>query len=135
MSDSPEVLDKWLAQLNQLGNLAEDVVPEVAKTFEVETLKQIAASTDPDGKAWAPRKDGKRPLQNAGKALKVTTNGTVVIATLDGHIARHHHGRVKGKITRQILPKKGELTHTMGKAIGKVVDRRFSKIMNGGERG
>lgn len=130
MSDGFESLDAFAARLRSLPELAREAAPEVGEAVRDEIGRQIAAGTDPDGKAWEPRADGGQPLETAGKALAIATVGPRIIVRLRGHVARHHLGRSRGGVERPILPSK--ITPTLGRAITKVLARKFAERMGGG---
>lgn len=123
-------LDEKLRQLRELGTLVKDSAPEVAKAVDVELRSQIARGVGPDGAPLAPTKDGRQPLKNAGKALRVRAIGTVVLSTLSGPEAQHNSGRARGGVRRQVLPS-GKIPEPVTKAITKVVADRFKKTMGG----
>lgn len=126
-----ESLRGMIAKLKQLKKLPEQAAPSVAVALDSEIKRNIAAGVGPDGTPWPKTKDGRQPLVNAGRALKVTAIGSVVVARLDGHHARHHLGAVKGKVKRPILPSK-KVPAPVAKAITRVVTAEFAKVMNGG---
>lgn len=128
-----ESLRGMIARLRQLRQLPEQAAPKVAVALEGEIKKTIAKGTAPDGTPWPATKDGRQPLTSAGKALTVTAQGSVVVARLDGHIARHHLGAVRGKVKRQILPS-AKLPAQVSKAITTVVTGEFRRTMSGGAR-
>lgn len=98
-------LDDMIARLKRLPQLAEQAAPAVARALEQELEQQITRGQTPDGRAWEPRKDGGQPLRGAGKVLAVVAVGKTVYARLRGVEARHHLGRARGGIERQILPR------------------------------
>lgn len=128
-----ESLRGMISRLRQLRQLPEQAAPKVAVALDGEIKKSIAKGTAPDGTPWPKTKDGRQALQSAGKALTVNAVGSVVVARLDGHIARHHLGAVKGKVKRQILPS-AKLSKPISKAINTVVTGEFRKTMSGGGR-
>jgi hypothetical protein len=130
MADSLDRLDAHIARVERLSELARDAAPDVAYELQDELERQIGAGTDPAGKTWEPRKeDGARPLQTAAKALAVAPVLNTVFARLRGHVARHHLGRAKGGLVRQILPSK--ITPRISARIHGVLSRRFDETMGG----
>jgi phage gpG-like protein len=104
MSDAASAIDDMIARLQALEKAPEIIAREVARDLEREIRRDIAAGEGPDGAKWPPRKDGGKPLANAGAALKVSVHKTVVVAQLHGPTAMHHLGRGRGGVRRQILP-------------------------------
>lgn len=123
-AEAYSVLESLKAQLMGLKSADTDVAKDAAEELKTLLLAQIAAGVDPQGKPWAPTKDGRRPLVNAAEALEVTSLGTVVIARLKGPTALHHLGLANGGITRQILPTRG-LPQALITALQVVVKRRL----------
>ena len=118
--------DKLAAHIRKvktLARLASDAAPKVARALEQSIQESISAGRAPDGTPWKPRKDGGRPLQNAGAALVAVTQEKAVAVVLEGVEARHHYGAVRGKVKRQILPVK--LEPRMTQAITAVCEAEF----------
>lgn len=97
-------IQKMIDSLMALERAPEEMAPVVAKSLDKFLRKQISTGQAPDGTAWPARKDGGKPLQNAGAALRVSVHGPVVVAQLTGPTAMHHLGRGRGGVRRQILP-------------------------------
>jgi hypothetical protein len=131
VSDGLEALEAYAERLRALPELAREAAPEVADVVRDELERQIKAGTDPEGKAWAKREDGGQPLETASKSLAVTSVDSRIFARLRGHVARHHLGRARGGVERQILPTK--IPGPMGRAIARVLGRRFQDHMGGGD--
>jgi hypothetical protein len=123
-------LDAQIARLRELPSLAREAAPDAAHAVERVIERQIQAATDPAGKAWEPTQDGRTPLRTADKALAVVAIGPTVFARLKGHIARHHLGRARGGVQRQILPTQG-LPSAMSTAIRGVLVEHFERKMGG----
>lgn len=117
--------------LRSLGSLAEDVAPKCAKALKVDIEAQIAAGKAPDGTPWQLTADGKVPLRNAAKALRVTSERNVVIARLDGPEALHHHGTAAGGIKRQILPTR-KIPDSAVRAVRQILVDETAKRLGGG---
>ena len=128
MSSGPEVLRDIKRRLRELGDIAEDVAPDVAGAVEDELAKQIERGVGPDGRAWALTRDGRKPLRNAASALTVRAIGTVIVTQLGGPEARHHLGAVRGKVRRAILPTR-RIPDPMVRAIRRVIEQRFERTM------
>lgn len=120
-------IDRMIAGLEALpGHLTSAAAPELATALEVELRSQIASGVGPDGKSWAPTRDGAQALPNAARDLEVSASGKLVIATLGGVHARHHFGAVKGGVRRQILPSSG-VPATVARAFESVLNDRFAR--------
>jgi len=128
-------IDAMLARIRALPGMVERSAPEVAKALDGEIRRTIAAGTTPDGVPWKPTKDGRKPLQNAAKALTTKAIGTVVLARLDGIEARHHLGAVRGSsksnwLARPILPSK-QIPKPVTAAIHTALKTEFAKTVEG----
>lgn len=129
MANGFAALEAHIARLHALGELTRRAAPAAADAVEGVLHRQIAAGVDPDGKAWAPRKDnGEQPLQHAADALAVVPLGTKVYCRLKGPEARHHRGTARGGIVRRILPVKG-LPKPMERAITDAIVDVFNETM------
>ena len=128
MSSGHEVLRDMKRRLRELGDIAEDVAPEVAEAVHDELTKQIRRGVGPDGRPWKLTRDGRQALRNADKALNVRAIGSVVVTSLGGPEARHHLGAVRGKVRRPILPTR-RIPNPMTRAIRRVVERKFEHVM------
>jgi hypothetical protein len=121
-------LDEQIRRLRAVQGLAKDAAPEVADELKKELDAQIDRGQGPDGKPWAKRDDGRRPLRNAAGAVTVKAVGTVIVARVTGHHAYHHRGQTRGNVARPIIPT-NRLTEPFTRAIKKVLDRRFAETM------
>ena len=128
MSAGDVALEQMLAKLRQLPELAERAAPEVAHVVREELERQISKGTDPNGKAWKKTLDGRQPLIGAAKALGVTAIGPRVIAVLRGPEARHHLGRARGGIVREVLPGK-EIPRAWSGPIKRALANEFQLTM------
>ena len=128
MSSGHEVLREMKQRLRELGDIAEDVAPEVAVAVQDELTKQIERGVGPDGRPWKLTRDGRKPLRNAAKALTVRVIGSVILTQLTGPEARHHLGAVRGKVRRAILPTR-RIPDPMVRAIRRVIEQRFEHTM------
>lgn len=127
MTQPIDKLDDWILKLRGLGDLTKEIAPDVAAEFRSQLEAQIAAGTDSNGTQWQLTKDGKQPLRNAAKALRVSSQGSVVTAQLTGPEALHHLGKAKGHVRRQILPSK-RLPKKLIEAIKAVVAKRMKAL-------
>ncbi len=130
-------LDDRIARLRVVANLPDEAMPDVANAIAKDIDRQIAAGETPDGKPWAPRKDGAPALRNIGKHLSVGVVGrTVIVRIRSKHVVLHHFGfnRGRGSVKdkqRQILPI-GKIPPSMARAIREAIGERFGAIMSGG---
>lgn len=129
MSNGAEQIDRQVARLRALAKLVPTAAPGVAVAVRDVVAGNIARGVGPDGVAWEPTEEGKRPLRRAAKALEVRAVGTVVVATLTGPEARHHLGAVRGGVRREILPTGGSIPSPMVDEIERVLDKQFRAIM------
>jgi hypothetical protein len=123
-------LDAQIRRLRSVKGLAKDAAPFVAKALKSEIDAQIARGEGPDGTPWALTDEGRRPLQNAAKAVSVTAVGSVVVARVEGHEAFHHRGQTRGNVRRPIIPT-GTLTEPFTRAIKHVVTERYAALLGG----
>jgi hypothetical protein len=129
MSDLDQ-LDAMIATINKLPELGQRAAGDVALAVEAELHRTIAAGTTPDGKPWQLTKDGARPLTGAAKALAVVPVGTTIYVRLTGPEARHHLGRGRGGVVRQVIPTK-QIPAAMASAIRAEVTRHFNEVTKG----
>lgn len=129
MADGFAQLDAYIARVRALPELARTAAPDVARVVERELRKTISAGTTPDGKPWPLTKDGEKPLTNAAGALNVVAVGTTIYARISGPEARHHLGRARGGIERQILPK-DSIPAAMSVAISAELAKHFTEAVS-----
>lgn len=127
-------LDAMIATISKLPELGKRAAGDVALAVEAELHPTIAAGTTPDGEPWRPTKDGGRPLTGAAKALAVVPVGTTIYIRLTGPEARHHLGRGRGGIAREVIPTK-RIPTAMATAIRVVLARHFEQMTKGASRG
>lgn len=133
MSDSSAGFVGLQAMLDKLGRLADmprEVAPAVAEAIDEEITAQIARGVDPNGKPWPKTQDGDQALRGAGKAVNVASFGKRVIVALRGVEARHHLGRARGGVQRQIIPV-AKIPARMAGKIRDTLTERFADIMGG----
>lgn len=104
MSDA--ALAAYAARLRNLKTLAPAAAREAAPLVEAVIRDEAAAGVDPDGRAWAPKKDGGRALPNAAGAIRAVANGVAVIVKLTGAYVYHHYSK-SAAYRRRILPDSG----------------------------
>lgn len=127
-SNGRAILNRQIERLRSLSSFVQEAAPEVATELRRELVEQIDRGETPEGQPWPLTKDGDKALRNAASNLNVAHQGTVVIATLTGHHARHDLGAVRGKVRRQIMPT-ARMPQKVADAIGKVFERRFKEHM------
>lgn len=115
-------IQDMIADLRRLARLTTEAAPLAAEALARTVETQVAAGTDPDGKAWEPTADGARPLRNAGQALVATYVGRTVLLQITGPEALHSTGRAKGGKIRRILPAKG-LPRSYARVIRDALDK------------
>lgn len=125
-------LDAMIARLRDLPKLARTVAPDCARVVESEIKRTIAAGTDPYGLPWAPKKQGGgKPLAGAAAVLGVAAVGSSIFVRLHGVEARHHMGRVRGRVTREIIPTR-DIPPAMAAGMRRVISDAFLKVMSNG---
>ena len=127
-------LDAMIATIRKLPELGKQAAPDVAAAVEADLQRTIAVGTTPDGEPWKLTKEGDKPLTGAAKALAVVAVGTTVFVRLTGPEARHHLGRGRGGVVRQVIPTK-RIPAKMATAIRSVLERHFTAMTAGAEHG
>lgn len=133
MADGLAELESMSAKLRALPGMVERAAPAVASALDAHLRRTIAAGTSADGTPWTPTKDGRRPLQNAAKALTTRAVGTIVLARLEGVEARHHKGEVRGAekgLKRRILPV-GKIPQPVVGAMHGILRTEFQRTVGG----
>lgn len=124
-------LNGMIERVRRLGAAGPEFAKVAATELRAQIEENIAAGRGPDGVAWEPTEEGKKPLQGAAAALEVTSVGTVVIARISGYHANHHKGKTRGNIARPILPSR-KLNGPAVKAIAEVLRKHYGEIMGDG---
>jgi hypothetical protein len=127
-----EQIDRMVVSLKTLDKLGEKAAEDVARVVESELRRTIAAGTTPDGKPWQPTEAGERPLRNAAGALGIAAVGSTVYVRLTGPEARHHKGRARGGIVREVIPTRG-IPDAMAEHIRAVLAEHYERHMRGGD--
>lgn len=130
MSDDLAQLDAMIARVRKLPELAKRAAPDVAIVVESELHRTIAAGTTPYGEAWKLTQDGSRPLTHAAQALAVVAVGSTIYVRLTGPEARHHLGRGRGGVKREVIPTRG-LPPRMAAPIRAALARCFTDLARG----
>jgi hypothetical protein len=124
-------LDAMIAKIQSMSQLAKRAAPDAAEAVREGILETIQAGTDPEGKAWAPRKaDGGRPLAGAAGAVKAGAVGTSILVRISGPEARHHLGRGRGGTVRGVIPT--TLTPRLAKRVRDVLVQHFDELVKEG---
>ena len=99
-------LDQWIENLRSVHGLVSAAAPAIAAQIKDSIDESIAAGTSPEGVAWLPKKDGRRALVNAAKAVSTDVSGNFIFLFLEGYEVFHHYG-TKSLPARPILPTGG----------------------------
>jgi len=127
-------LDRMIATVRQLPELAERAAPDVADVIERELMRTTTAGQSPNGTPWQLTLEGGKPLTGAAKAIGVAAVGRTIYVRLTGVEARHHLGRARGGIERQVIPT-GRLPPRMADAVREVLGRHFAELASGADHG
>lgn len=127
-------LDAMIATISKLPEVTKRAANDVAIAIEAELQRTIAAGTTPDGEPWQRTKDGAQPLTGAAKALTVVAVGTTIYLRLVGPEARHHLGRGRGGISREVIPTK-RIPATMASAMRAELAKHFAEVTTGSAHG
>jgi hypothetical protein len=130
MLDGYNAMQNWIAKLRELSDSPKEIAADIAPELRKELEANVAAARCADGTSWKPTLAGHKPLQGARRGLGVAAVGTTVIAALHGIHARHHFGRVRGKVSRPILPS-AKLSVQIVELVTRVASRRFRRLMGG----
>lgn len=127
-------IDDMIRRVRALPAAFEEQAPEIAVLAKSETDRAIAESRSLDGIAWAPTKEGTKPLANAAKAVRTYVAGRFVIIELTGYEVFHNYGTSRVP-ARPILPSRDGMPLKLGEAIRKGIVTKWSKQMHGGPNG
>jgi len=130
MSDGLAELDAMIERVRRLPELGKRAAPEVARVVESELHRTIAAGTTPYGEAWPLTQTGTRPLTHAANAVAVVAVGSTVFVRLTGPEARHHLGRGRGGVRREVIPTRG-IPDRMAEQIRTVLGDAFRELARG----
>lgn len=125
-------IDRMLKALKNLEKLDDTLVKDMADVVRDSLNKTIAAGQDPDGKPWAKRKKGTKPvLVHAADALTVLAVGEQVLSRVRGPTALHSKGAAKGKVERRVLPYGSKIPKSMLAGIHVMLKKKFDEVMGG----
>jgi hypothetical protein len=124
-----DALDSLIARLRGLNTFATDVAKRAAPAIERAVRAQAAKGIDPNGRAWAPKKDGGQPLKNASSEIAATPIGNAVAVAIAGPLVFHNAGT--GHVPqRQVLPD-GPAPQYILDAIKEASAAEFEKVTGG----
>lgn len=127
-------LDRMIASVRALATLPEHAADDIADAIRDELTRTIAAGTTPEGEAWRPTLAGERALKNAAASVHVAAVGRTIYVRLVGVDARHHAGRGRGGVRRQVIPDGGNIPAPMAAVIRRVLGDHFAELVaKGGE--
>jgi hypothetical protein len=98
-------LDALIERVRTLPKVVDEALPDLAEIWGDRMRATIAAGTSPTGEAWKPTARGERALKDAADALHIAVYKGKIFVRLTGVEARHHRGAVRGRVTRQIIPR------------------------------
>jgi hypothetical protein len=132
-TDAFAALDDMIERVENVKGLAKRAAPDAADAVRACLESTIKAGQDPYGKPWPARKeDGGAPLTGIAGRVKVVAIGARVFVAIDGYVGRHHLGRARGGVRRQVIPV-GELPPVMQKRVRDVLAKHFREAV-GAER-
>lgn len=118
------VMQAMIAGLRGLGRDAlSAIAKEAAPLVQEAARKTAAAGTTPDGEAWTPTKDGRKPLENAADHITARASGPTLRIYLNGPDVFHHFGT--GRVPRRQIIPEGKIPP----AIGSAMQRATSIVM------
>lgn len=134
MSGDAALLEMIAAAKAKYGLSAADVAKAAGPGVERVLKATASAGTDPEGRSWAPKKDGGRPLVGAAAAISVSIAGPVIRGVLTGPTVFHHFGT--GRVPqRRVLPDAGAgIPPEIAAAILKAASQRFDDAVHGGAK-
>lgn len=95
-----DALRELAERVRRVERAGQDVA-EAAAPGVLEAVRETArAGMTPEGEAWAPTQDGKRPLEHAAEAISVSVGGdteAVILLEVKGHHYFHHFGVGAGR--------------------------------------
>lgn len=135
MANGQRELRAMIDRVRQLPDLGKRAAPDVAEAITGVLDAQVAAAETPQGKPWAPKKEGAgKPLANAAGKIRAVAVGARVFVRLRGVEARHSTGRVRGGVRRQILPDQADgVPPKMVEAIMPVLTDHYLRTVRGGQ--
>lgn len=125
-------LTRFADRLRGLADLAPAIAVTAAPLLEEAARATANAGSDPEGKAWKPRKAGGTALPGAAGAISASaTSKGVVTIVLRGVYVLHHFGTSRVP-ARPILPTLGEdLPAPMAAALKKAASVAVARAMGG----
>lgn len=124
-------LEEMTAALRGLDELGRRTAAIAAPLLEEKLKATAAAGVSPEGKPWAPRKDGGRPMAHAAARVSVRSFGTVVRVVLEGPEVWHHFG-ARGATRRPVIPDGGgPVPGIVNAVLEQASDRAFAALTGG----
>lgn len=96
-------LAAFIRRVEGLRAINEEAAKEAAPDVLAALQETAAAGTAPTGEPWPAKADGGRALAGAAKAIKVTTKGTQVVATIGPPEGYHHWGAGGSSQTKKAI--------------------------------
>lgn len=120
-------LEGMIRKMQSLEGLVERAAPAAGEALGAAIRADLDAGIDPStGKAWAPTKDGRRPLQNASAAITQKVIKKALVYTVTGHHFHHHRGARGGALpARPLLPT--TLTPKLASAVRESLTKEFEE--------
>jgi hypothetical protein len=127
--DGMAALDGFIARLRALSaNGRDEAAREAAPLVMAAARATAAAGTDPYGKPWRPRRDGKRAIPEAASAVDAVARGPVIQIRVARGAAIQH--RLADGAGRRILPDPSQpLPPGILAALNEGARRAFEKAM------
>lgn len=92
------------------------VAERAAPLVDAAIKRSAAAGQSPEGKTWARKKDGGRPMVNAAAHLSTRSYGPRIVVTLTGPDVFHNFG-ARGQPVRAVLPESGTIPAAIASAL------------------
>ncbi len=125
-------LDSQIAMLKVLVDLPDECVPGIARAMEQETHRTIAASTDPDGVPWPPKKDGAGfKFVKASDIAVGAFQRTIIMRIKSRPVVLHNNGYARGDVVRRVIPV-GRIPARMAAQMKRAAVEAFNRITSGG---
>lgn len=130
MSTGLSELDDIIARLKSLGTLTEEIATEAAPLVEAAVRQTAAAGTDPEGHAWAPKKDGTRALVGVEDKITASASGKIIQVVLVGGAVFWNSAKGKTRPQRRVLPDGGAgMPKNVGAALTQAAQRVYVRKM------
>ncbi len=136
MAADESALDGLAAKLDAIAGVGGAIAADAAPGVQAAARKTAAAHTDPEGKAWAPTKDGRAALPNAPSAITAVVSGTttaVITLILKGVYIYHQRSKSKGKkgLPRRVILDIEDVPPAIAQVIAESAKRVLRRTMEG----